>query len=68
MFALIDADRGHGRFTILERFETFEAAEAAARARFELMHFERDADHPGSADMITTGGRIFTIEPAHRLA
>lgn len=52
--------------TVVGVFDSCAAAVLAAYARLDIAHFEADADHPGCADMITTSGTIYLIEPAAR--
>jgi hypothetical protein len=52
-----------GSTSIHRTFPTFAEAVAHARDTYKMVAFEEDADHPGCADFLTTGGVVLSIEP-----
>jgi hypothetical protein len=53
-----------GRKPIKSGFDSLEAAEAWARANFEISFYDVDEDCENCADFITKGGDIYAVEPA----
>lgn len=64
MFNLLTERQPYIPRKIIGSYATLEAAIEASRAMFPILHLEIDPDNQDCADMITTTGAIYMIEPA----
>jgi hypothetical protein len=62
MYHLLKSN-GWGSPTVISTHDTFDEALLAAE-RLPILHVQVDEDHEGCADLITTDGDLYLIEPA----
>lgn len=54
--------------TVIGEFATFDAAAEYAKANYQIIHFEADAQNEGCADFYAANGSLYMIEPTARRA